>query len=435
MANSKIFCNVPWAKVFIRSTGHYAPCCIMTEDLSGPTIEELTPIEWFHSDRANRVRSRMLDNQSVKECSKCYYNENIGYESGRIRDNYKSFIFPGEQFERSYVQSPWHKEFEHSRHHNGQTVFDPVEYTVSLGNECNLACKMCNPTWSSRIADKYQTWNILSPDLDVRNNWTANDQSWNKFLTVLKHSDNLVRLIFLGGETTMNKRFHEIIDFLVDHNRTNIVLHFITNATLYNQNLINKLKKFKEIYIEFSIESIEDNNHYIRQGSNTQQVIENILKIKTQLESNAIFTISSAPQALSINNYSKLIRWALSHNIPIQGHVVTNPNFLNVTTLPVDLRRQLLPQYQQLEQELKEQVAQEVDSIAFGSDPSKISQVLLNETQSMIKLLQAPDPANAKQLQTDMINWMIRWDQEFNLDAREYFPEYKNWLDQMNYHV
>jgi MoaA/NifB/PqqE/SkfB family radical SAM enzyme len=407
----------------------------MTENLSGPTIEQMSPIEWFHSNSADNLRSRMLGDRPVQECKKCYYNESIGYESGRIKDNYKSFIFPGQQFDRSYSQSFWNHEFEYSKNHNGQTTFDPVEYTVSLGNECNLACKMCNPTWSSRIADKYQTWNILSPDLDIRNNWTANGQSWNKFLSVLKDSPNLVRLVFLGGETTMNKRFHEIIDFLIDHNRTNVVLHFITNATLYNQSLINKLKKFNEIYIEFSIESIEANNHYIRQGSNTQQVIDNILKIKSQLESNAIFTISSAPQALSINTYPKLIRWALENGIPIQGHVVTNPMFLNVATLPIDIRNRLLPEYHSLEQELQSQVNQKTNTISFGSDPNRISQVLLNETQSMIKLLNAPEPPNVQELQSDMINWMMRWDQEFGLDAREYFPEYKQWLERMNYHV
>lgn len=435
MANSKIFCNVPWAKIFIQSTGHYMSCCIMPDNLSGGNIKELSPIEWFQGPNANKIRSAVLGNQPVDQCAKCYYNEKIGYESGRIRDNYKSFIFPDSQFDRSFNQNPWIDEFNFSKENNGKTHFVPTEYTISLGNECNLACKMCQPSWSSRIADQYQSWGILSNNLNVRNNWTDNPASWSTFLKTLDDSLNISRLILLGGETTINKKFHELVEFLIDKNRTDITLHFITNATIYSQPLVDKLKKFKSLYVEFSIESIESNNHYIRQGSNTTQVISNILKIKSELKNNANFTISSAPQALTVNTYDKLILWALDQNIPIQGHIVTNPKFLNITVLPINFRKKLVSKFYKLESDLRELVLTQTKSIAFGSDPSKISQVLLNETQSIIKLLNAPEPEDIKTLQEDMIRWMTNWDKEFKLDAREYFPEYNNWFDEMNYHV
>ena len=80
-------------------------------------------------------------------------------------------------------------------------------------------------------------------------------------------------------------------------------------------------------------------------------------------------------------------------------------------------------------------VSAQQDTIAFGSDPNRIAQVLLQETQSMLNLLQAPEPDNIQQLQTQLIEWMQRWDQEFDLDAREYYPEYAAWFAQMGYHV
>ena len=435
MANSKIFCNVPWHKIFVRSTGHYTSCCVMQEDLSTATIEQMSPVEWFHSEQANQIRTAMLGDQPVDACSKCYYREQIGYESSRIKDNYKSFIFPGQNFDHSYSESPQVDEFEFSRNNQGVTSLQPRDYMLSLGNECNLACKMCAPIWSSRIADKYKSWNMLSDQLNVRNNWTSNDQNWQRLLQSLTSRSDLVRLTLLGGETTMNKKFYELIDFLIDHDRTDVVLHFITNATIYSQEVIDKLKKFKGLYIEFSLESIEKNNHYIRQGSDTQQVISNILQMQSQLAHNTNFTISSAPQSLSINTYDKLIRWALAHKIPIQGHPVVKPSYFNIAVLPAELRSKILPRFVCLEDELKLLVAQEIQTIAFGADPTRISQVLLNETQSMIKLLQAPEPHNAKQLQQEMIQWMMRWDKEFDLDATDYFPEYQDWLQQMDYYV
>jgi hypothetical protein len=103
--------------------------------------------------------------------------------------------------------------------------------------------------------------------------------------------------------------------------------------------------------------------------------------------------------------------------------------------LPLQLRRTLVPRFLDLQDELENLVAKETHTIAFGSDPNRISQVLLNETKSMIKLLQQPEPDNAQQLQQEMIDWMMRWDQEFDLDARNYFPEHRHWLEKMGYHV
>jgi len=435
MANSKVFCNVPWHKIFIRSTGHYASCCVMKENLNTSTVEQMSPDEWFHSPEADQIRLAMLGQEPVAACSKCYYNEQIGYESSRIKDNYKSFVFPGEQFDQSYSQSPWRAEFESSRAAQGATALPPRDYMLSLGNECNLACKMCFPIWSSRIADRYQSWNLLSDQLDVRNNWTTSEPAWQQLLESLANNTQLVRLTLLGGETTMNKKFYELVDFLIAHNRTDVVLHFVTNATIYRQDTIDKLKQFKGLYIEFSLESVTANNHYIRQGSDTAQVVANILRIQDELKHNTNFTISSAPQALSINTYDQLIRWAWAHRIPIQGHPVTRPTYFNVAVLPVQLRQGLVPRFHALAQELESAVAKETSSIAFGSDPNRISQLLLNETHSMIQMLQQPEPNNIQQLQQEMIEWMMRWDQEFTLDARDYYPEYRTWLDEMGYHV
>jgi organic radical activating enzyme len=431
--NSKIFCNVPWAKLHITSTGDYKLCCVMKTKSSDTSIHNISPIEWFHSDNANSIRKKMFDSQPLDECEKCYYNEKFGYESGRIRDNYKSIIFPDKNFNRSYDQSPWFDIFEYSKINEGKTNNNPVDYLVSLGNECNLACKMCAPQWSSQISSRYKSWNILPKHLNVRNNWTSNTESWNKFLAAIQSTPNLERLTFLGGETLINKKFFEIIDFLLYHNMTNITLSFITNATMYNQSLVDKLKKFKNLYIEFSIESIEKNNHYIRQGSDTEQVIKNILKFKSELAHISNFTISSAPQALSINTYDKLILWALENQLPIQGHPVVNPAYFNINVLPKSIRMALLPKFYTLKEKLL--TTANTPSISFGPNPDKINDLLINETQSMINFLECNEPADVKMLQKEMISWLEQWDREFNLDAIDYYPEYASWFKEMNYHV
>ena len=71
MPNSKVFCNVPWYKLYIRSTGHYAICCVQpSTDLSSPTIKEITPIEWFNHDKFKQTRLAVLGDEPIVECNK-----------------------------------------------------------------------------------------------------------------------------------------------------------------------------------------------------------------------------------------------------------------------------------------------------------------------------------------------------------------------------
>lgn len=429
-----IFCNVPWAKVHIMSTGTYSPCCVMQKEAFHQNIDHLGPLEWFHSDETNRIRERMLQSKALPECEKCYYREEIGYESGRIRDNYKSMVFPGDNFQRSFKQSPWYDHFLYSHQNHGATTLQPVDYMISLGNECNLACKMCPPIFSSKVSSRYHAWNILPDNLNVRNNWSSDDHRWQKFMDAIDQTPELVRLTFIGGEPLINKRFHQVIARLIDQGRTQCSLHFVTNATHYDPSLVQQLQQFQDCTIEFSLETIDDSNHYIRQGSNTKQVMSNILAFQRALQDNSHFAISSAPQALSINSYHQLIRWALEHNLPIQGHVVSDPAYLHVSVLPTSVRQRLIPRYQNLLQDLQDRTPQE-RSLAFGIDPSRIKSVLRNETQAMITLLQSPEPANAQDLRRQMIDWMIKWDREFDLDARLFYAEYADWLSEMGYDV
>lgn len=386
----------------------------------------MTVADWYNSEPMQAVRKQITGNTPLSLCASCYSEESNGYESRRIRENYKSVIFTKTNFEKSYQQSHWHDRFEN-------TVSDlPIDWHVDLGNECNLACKMCNPQASSLIADRYKHWLI---DIERRSNWTNNPQAWANFVASLDQS-KINRLHFMGGEPLLSKRFRQIIDHLIDTGRTDISISFVTNGTILDQKLIDQLKQFRSFDLEISIESIHSNNHYIRQGQGdiTAKVLDHINQLKNQQNDRFHLVLRSVPQLLNVNNYDQYILWAWEQQLPIQGIPLTRPAYLAINVLPAKIRQNLIPQYQQVKSVIQNQ-SNSIKTLTNGRDLGRLDLQLANECDAIIRMLESPEPENAELLRGQLVHWMTTWDQEFNLDAYKHYPEYQEFFESIGYAV
>jgi len=49
--------------------------------------------------------------------------------------------------------------------------------------------------------------------------------------------------------------------------------------------------------------------------------------------------------------------------------------------------------------------------------------------------LSVPEPVNSIELRLTLIEWLVRWDREFGLDARKFYPEYNDFLVDNGYQV
>ena len=151
MPIKKIFCSVPWTNTHIYWDGSYGTCCSENcqphNDRTNYNLSNMQVIEWFNSLPMQTVRQQIKSNAPLDLCKDCYVEESYGHESRRIKENLKTVIFTEQAFERSYQQSPYVKDFA-----NNVTDRLPIDWHVDLGNECNLACKMCEPVASSKIS-------------------------------------------------------------------------------------------------------------------------------------------------------------------------------------------------------------------------------------------------------------------------------------------
>jgi len=425
MSNNKIFCNVPWTNTHVYWNGQYGMCCAESHPPANRTynLKFHSVTEWYNSKPMTDFRQRMLGDDPLSECSTCYRDEKYGQESKRIRENFKTAIFTEQAFDRSYQESEWNKHF------TPTTTQQPRDWHVDFGNECNLACKMCFPGASSRIAQQYVKWGILE---STPTNWTADPVQWKSFIDSVDSTKEIHRIHVMGGEPMINKRYVEFVQHLVDQGRTDISMSFVSNGTLINHELINLLKKFKEVNIEISLESINDNNHYIRQGSNTAQVIDSV----RWLGMNTFFQVvmRSVPQLLSVNNYDQYIQWAFDRKLSIQSIPLQRPAYMAINVLPWDIRAGLVEQYVRVKQYI-ESKTDGIKTIATGRDTSRLGAQLIRECDMIVSQLQAPAPSNVQALRSTLVEWLLRWDKIYDLDAREYYPEYTTFLEQHGYRI
>jgi len=441
MPDQQIFCNAPWYELQIYWDGSLGFCCqeyhkVYPESESGIyNIKNMTIREWFDSEPMRQTRMSMFGKDSNSICQRCYFEEDHSSTSRRHRCNQKSVIFTRTAFQDSYQQSPGYDKFENSRYSNGAYDGMPIDLHIDLGNYCNLSCKMCNPKASSQIASQYIKWGLEEARPYLRSDWTKDPLVWNRVLDELANIPKLKNVHFMGGETLITKRFEDFVDFMLERGRTDLHFSFVTNGTTFNQQLLDKLKKFKRVGIEISIESLDETNAYQRQGTDQKLVMQNIDQYLDQCDGDQItLTIRPAISLLTIGSYAELLEWCLNRNLVIKSLIVTRPDYLSVAILPEKVKDLYIDRYQKLFD--KYSLGNENNVRDYNeSDPHQIRLIIKNQIEQCVNLLSAPCPDNVDILYQQLISWCQKWDKIFGYDATKIYPELLELFEEHGYNV
>lgn len=409
MANQQIFCNTPWYEVHIYWDGGLGICCQESRRLSEHNIKTTSLHEWFNSEAVVAFRKSVLSNTPTDICNRCYHEEHISGTSRRHRSNQKSVIFTKTAFNDSFEQSPGRKHFTQ----DGITDTLPIDLHIDLGNYCNLACKMCGPSASSTIAVQNVQWGIESDRQYLGTDWTKDIATWTRFLNELLTIPKLKNIHFMGGETLLTNRFEQFVDFMIANDQTNLNFSFVTNGTVNNPSLLEKLKQFNRIGIEVSVETLTEHNSYVRQGTNNAQVLANLEQYK---QSGFDVTIRPAINALTVGYYHTLLDYCLEQGLVIKSLIVTDPVWMGVDVLPVNVKQTYKLPYQTLLDKLS---GIDVDIDYNESDPGNFARLIKVQAQQVINLLDQPNRSGLEQL----VAHCRKWDTVYKLDAVKLYPE------------
>lgn len=420
MSNSQIFCNSAWYELHIYWDGSYGICCTerhkLYSELGGQyNIANMSIQEWFNSEPVNRFRQQLLGDKEISVCQRCYSEEKLGAISKRIKGNLKSAIFM-QAFSDSFHQSPGHKHFTNP-YYSGV----PIDMHIDLGNHCNLTCKMCDAKSSSKIAAQEVKWGISSSRPFIGTNWTADQQVWDNFKHQLLDIPKLSNIHLMGGETLLSNRFEDLVDFLTDHQRFDVGFSFVTNGTIYNPDLVKKMSRFKRTGIEISIESVTDHNDYVRQGTNTAQVLDIIKKYNNLSNGTTVdVTIRPAISALSIGSFWTLLEYCLEQNMVMKPNWCIRPEFLNPVILPDEIKNQYLRHYIKIADKLKDLDSNRVFN---ASDHNNSNYIVKHWCNACITSLSLPQPDNANLLLEELVKHCSKWDSLADYSFEKLYPE------------
>lgn len=422
--NDKVTCISPWYEIRIDTNGSLRACHAFRSEFREHT--DLSFLEWFNKGKViTQVRNEIRNGVEVKGCKSCYDVEELGIVSFRERRNLQAAIYHNEYFKESFEQSP-----AKNRLTNNTDNIKPAFIHVSLSNHCNSSCRMCFPTYSSHLTTNLKKINELPENHTVLEQWSNDDEKWQNFLELIKDNQNLLSLHFMGGEPLLHKRFYEFVDWAIENNQTNYYLTFVTNGTIYNKDLFQKLEKFKTVHLELSVENFGLTNNYIRIDSTYNEVLKNYKLYKNHAKSlNFTIVLRTVPQALSIKEYHTVIDFALKNDLAIDNNVLTTPEFLKIVVLPKDLKKEIKEFLSKKYSKILKITDNEID-VRLIRHPGL--QRMRIHIENIINFLDEEEPKNIEQLRAKFIQHNIKMDKFSKLKFSEIYPELVDFYEKYN---
>ena len=315
------FCPLPWVAVYIDINGQQKICCRSTVDIPKQTLD-------FNHDSIRKVRLQLLQGKIPETCSYCVnaeqhngpslrknailFNPNITIESvGEVTDS------------------------------NGMVSKVPLNYSLIMGNRCNLRCMMCMPECSSSWHEDWIaiTGRNLPVFVSDTFSWVDDKKFINDIFLSLQESVKVNNeptiLWFSGGEVFLNPLFSKLLEKLVnDGLQTKCNISILSNGTTLSYSLEELIRKFPLLKIQFSIDGIGVKNDYIRYPSKFSVIERNITRVADLVDT--IYITVSSPNVLDID---EIINWCEDREFKTHFEIVYGPLAeLSPVLLPQQIR-------------------------------------------------------------------------------------------------
>ena len=374
--SSPTFCVNPWVTLHTKNKDSFNPCCLFNGRMNYSTVAE-----YVNSEELASVKQRLLDGESIQECSTCWKQEQTGHVSKRQRDN-KTYtnIFQALNRDLSKPQEKF------------------VEYYLRLGNHCNLRCTSCSSTLSSGWISENKKFNLPTKSLTLL---PDNHDVWQH---LMDHANTIGVIEFIGGEPFMMSIDHQssLLEWLaVNNHAKHIRIKYNTNGTRLPTEQLKFWPAFKAIEMNVSVDCIGDRFEYIRFPAkwsavdSTIKYYQILQKTIPQLEVTVITTVS----VLTIGYIQETLDYCQQNNLNIFLNMLESPAVLNLY---------------KVEPYIKTWIAERIENVNYPV----VKNILKN-------LQQGSSDISGKML----LDFLEPLDQRRNLNVRNTFPELAKCLD------
>ncbi len=337
ITKSNTFCIMPWVHFHVTQYGTVTPCCQapwQVEQAFGD-INKQSIMEIWQGDKIKLFRKSILQGKIDKRCESCFMREKNGFTSLRkiTNEKYKHKL-----------------DLVLSTNKLGEIGnVEPVYFDIRFSNVCNLKCRICGPWSSSSWFNDAIKLGMIKEDVKALTYSFENIDSF--FVQFKEMLPNLEELYFAGGEPIVMDEHYQLLQLLIENNKTSVRLTYNTNFSSLNyknNDVVNLWERFPKISVAASLDANGKRGEFLRKNLKWDNVIENRKIIKEKLP-HVEFIVSS-----TINIYNLLHlpdfhkEWVEQKFCSVEDFIPTLlvvPKELSVSILPNKFKAKALEKY------------------------------------------------------------------------------------------
>jgi len=296
-----ILCYRAFTELYIDiDNKHHKPCCQFN------TSTKYNGLEDFNKT----IRNDNLKNNWSAGCENC--------QTAEENKNLSHRLFPNHLPDQSLIE-------------NNKFILKHLE--LRLDTVCNLACVTCDSGSSSKWSseDERMYGKTVSKNNHLDYNWVLDRKLW----------ENVESLNLYGGEPFYSKKLKTILSWLIANDFSqNIKISFYTNGTIFNEQIIEMLNKFKCSVISISIDGVGQNFEIIRWPAKWSNILDNIERLKKI--KNSEISITYTVSILNIFNIKNdmIILKNITENIAF--NLLERPEYYNIQNIPEKFKVKLI---------------------------------------------------------------------------------------------
>jgi len=347
--DKKTFCAAAWFQVRNdHANGEYRVCCEIDHTKSKFSGDKSfswpksTPNDFINSEYVQYLRSELNNGNKLPECGKCWRKENAGGKSLRQVSNDTVTNNQGNNLENTWIKNY----FKNKTDFISNLVLSADLKTTNI---CNFACTMCEPMDSSKL---YTKWLKNKNEPAVRKLLSLKPKNYlDEVKSVYMDKNNRYELLeyfllmkpkhlkILGGEPLMDEKMFQVLEKFP--HKSNIKILFVTNGSQNLSNVSERLKDYKDVNYTISLEGKNDIQDYIREGSNWNQIENNILEYQAKYPNNQV-SVNCVVQALNIFHIPEFVNWCRKQSIALTLSILDEPSFMGLSSIPPKLKTDIL---------------------------------------------------------------------------------------------
>jgi organic radical activating enzyme len=429
---SSSFCAAKWynATIWLGSgmttSCHHPPAHLVDIDKVGTNPRLL-----HNTDQKKDDRRKMLAGERPQGCEYCWKIEDMGRDA--ISDRvYKSKIYPIKALDEAYT-TPWQDDV------NLRTL------EIAFDRTCQFACSYCNPafssTWVNDIKRNGPYERLVS---DGRNHFTHSHDSsqlyrfgeTNPYVEAFFkwwESDlhqTLQELRITGGEPLMSGDTWKLIEWFKENKgRSHTRLAINSNLGMDRLKLLEFIEKVKDIpHLEIytSMESVNQQAEYIRDGLDYDLWMHNVQELLEHDHIKAVHCMCTI-NALCLEQLPDLLYQLLKlkqvygrERVNFTLNILRFPSFQSPLILPDNLRTQYKTKLQ--------------DFLNSNRNNKFMHEHEFNHLQRLIDYLDVvktphSDAFDMPKLHNDFKQFFSQYDQRREKNFAETFPNLKEWYE------